>query len=95
VFLRNVSHHVTEPLGYAPALRKAVRDGGRLVVIDFDAGALWFHGGKAGDASVRRPGHGVSREDAIAEITAAGFELEKEDPRWSRPMWLLVFRAAA
>jgi SAM-dependent methyltransferase len=95
VFLRNVYHHVTEPLGFARALRQAVRDGGRLVVIDFDPGALWFHGGRPDDTSARRPGHGVSRQDAIRELSAAGFQLEKEEAAWSGPMWLLMFSARA
>jgi SAM-dependent methyltransferase len=93
VVLRNVYHHVTEPTPYARALRRAVRDGGRLAVIDFDAGALGFHGGRPADTSVRRPGHGVTRADAIAELSAAGFRLEREEPHWSAPMWLLVFVA--
>jgi 2-polyprenyl-3-methyl-5-hydroxy-6-metoxy-1,4-benzoquinol methylase len=93
VLLRNVYHHVTDPVAFARALRKAVRDGGALVVVDFETGALWFHGGRPDDAAARRPGHGVSRAAAIKEITAAGFVVEKEFPDWSRPMWLTVFRA--
>jgi ubiquinone/menaquinone biosynthesis C-methylase UbiE len=93
VVLRNVYHHVTEPTPYARALRRAVRDGGRLAVIDFDTGALWLHGGRPDDTSARRAGHGVSRQDAIRELTAAGFQLEKEEASWSGPMWLLIFTA--
>jgi hypothetical protein len=51
--------------------------------------ALWFHGG-APDGS-RRPGHGVSRADAIAEFLAAGFVVREEVPKWSSPLWLVVF----
>jgi SAM-dependent methyltransferase len=93
VLLRNVYHHVQDPDAFARALRRAVPDGGCLVVIDFDADALWFHGGRPGDTSVRRPGHGVNRPEAIAELTGAGFVLEKEIPDWSGPMWLMIFRA--
>ena len=93
LLLRNVYHHVQDPRGFALALRRALQDEGRLVVIDFDAGALWFHGGRPDDASARRAGHGVNRADAIAELTAAGFQLEKEIPDWSGPMWLAMFRA--
>ena len=95
LLLRNVYHHVQDPQAFAPALRRAVRDEGRLVVIDFDTNALWFHGGRPGDTSVRRPGHGVDRADAIAELTAAGFQLEKEIADWGSPMWLLMFRATS
>jgi hypothetical protein len=60
-----------------------------VAVIDFAPGALWFHGG-APDGT-RRPGHGVSRADAIAEFTAAGFVVREEVPDWSGPLWLVVF----
>jgi ubiquinone/menaquinone biosynthesis C-methylase UbiE len=93
VFLRNVYHHVTEPAAFARELRRAVKLGGALVVVDFEPGSLWFHGGRPDDAAARRAGHGVSRREAIAEIEAAGFRLEAQDPRWSSPMWLAVFRA--
>jgi len=93
LLLRNVYHHVQDPLAFAAALRRAVRDDGRLVLVDFNTGALWFHGGRPGDTSVRRPGHGVERGAAIAELTAAGFQLEREIPDWSGPMWLAIFRA--
>src|SRR4051812_21854192 len=92
VFLRNVYHHVTDPVAFAGSLRAAVRDDGRLVIVDFDEGALWLHGDAPGDAPPRRAGHGVNRAAAIAEIEAAGFRLEREIADWSAPMWLLVFR---
>jgi hypothetical protein len=95
LLLRNVYHHVQDPQAFARALRRAVRDDGRLVVIDFDTGALWFHGGRPGDTSVRRPGHGVDRAAAIAELSAAGFQLECQIRDWSGPMWLAIFRATS
>jgi hypothetical protein len=69
-----------------------VRDGGALVVVDFETRALWFHGGRPDDTAARQPGHGVSRQNAITEMTAAGFRIEKEDPRWGESMWMLIFR---
>lgn len=93
LFLRNVYHHVTEPASFGRELRKALQDDGRLVVVDFEAGALWFHGGRPGDAPERRPGHGVARTAAIAELRTAGFEVERQVPDWNGPMWLVVFRA--
>jgi SAM-dependent methyltransferase len=92
VFMRNVYHHVQDPEAFAASVRRAVRPNGRVVVMDFDPGSLWFHGGRPDGASDRRPGHGVSRAAAIAEFRAAGFRLEHEAPRWSQPMWLVMFR---
>jgi SAM-dependent methyltransferase len=95
VFMRNVYHHVREPEPFARSVRRAVRAGGRLVVMDFEPGALWFHRGRPSDTSIRRPGHGVSMTDAAAELGAAGFIVERQIPRWSGPMWLVLLRRAA
>lgn len=92
VLLRNVYHHVSEPPAFLESVTRALRPGGRVVVIDFEPGALWFHGGRPDDASERRPGHGVAQQAAADEFAAAGFRLEQSAPRWSRPMWLSVFR---
>ncbi|HSC27930.1 MAG TPA: class I SAM-dependent methyltransferase [Vicinamibacterales bacterium] len=94
VFMRNVYHHVSDPEAFAVSVRRAVRSGGRLAVMDFEPGALWFLGGRPADTSEPRTGHGVSRAQALAEFTAAGFRLEREDSRWSGPMWLMLFSTA-
>jgi ubiquinone/menaquinone biosynthesis C-methylase UbiE len=94
VFMRNVYHHVRNPERFASSLARAVRPGGVLVIIDFEPGALWLHGGKPDEAG-RRPGHGVSRRDAITEITTAGFTVREEVARWSGPMWLVAFERTA
>lgn len=91
VLMRNVYHHVTDPAGFLTAVRRALRPGGRVVVIDFEPGALWFHGGRPADAPERRPGHGVSQSAAAAEFEAGGFRVEISDSSWSRPLWLTVF----
>jgi SAM-dependent methyltransferase len=91
LLLRNVYHHVTNPEQFLTSVKRALRPGGRVIVIDFEPGALWFHGGRPGDASERRPGHGVSQAAAAAEFEAAGFRVETSQPRWSRPMWLSVW----
>ena len=90
LLLRNVYHHVTNPERFLASVKRALRPDGRVFVIDFEPGALWFHGGRPGDASERRPGHGVSQAAAAAEFQAAGFRVETSHPRWSRPMWLTV-----
>ena len=95
VFLRNVYHHIASPDAFAASLRRAVRPGGRLAVIDFEPGAFWFHGGRPEEASERRAGHGVSRAEVKAEITGAGFGLESEITDWSGPLWMIIFTAPA
>ena len=92
LLLRNVYHHIRNPEVFAASVAKAVRTDGRLVLIDFEPGALWFHGGRPDDTAERRPGHGVSRRHVEREMASAGFRLEREIPDWSGPMWLMVFR---
>jgi ubiquinone/menaquinone biosynthesis C-methylase UbiE len=92
VFLRNVYHHIQDPAAFGKSLRNTVRPGGRLAVIDFDPGAMWFLRGRPGGASERRTGHGVSLADARAELVAAGFQVERETYEWNRPLWLIVLR---
>jgi ubiquinone/menaquinone biosynthesis C-methylase UbiE len=91
LLLRNVYHHVTNPERFLASVKRALRPGGRVIVIDFEPGALWFHGARPGDASERRPGHGVAQAAAAAEFQAAGFRVETSQPRWSWPMWLSSF----
>jgi SAM-dependent methyltransferase len=92
LLMRAVYHHISTPPAFLAELRKAVKPGGRAVIVDFEPGALWFHGGRPDDASARRPGHGVAMREAIAEFEAAGFRLEASDASWSRPLWLALLR---
>ena len=92
VLLRNVYHHVRDSAAFIGDIRRTMRPDGLVVVIDFEPGALWFHGTRPDDSSVRRPGHGVAQQAAIAEFAAAGFRAEHVRASWSRPMWLTTFR---
>jgi hypothetical protein len=86
--MRAVYHHIQDPGPFVESVGRALRPGGRIAVIDFEPGTLWLHGGKPD--GTRRPGHGVSRRDALAEFAAAGFVVREEHPDWSRPLWLAV-----
>ena len=87
--MRAVHHHIQDPPAFVGSLARAVRPGGSVAVIDFEPGALWFHDGPP-DGS-RRPGHGVSRADAITAFRAAAFTVREEVLDWSGPLWLVVF----
>jgi ubiquinone/menaquinone biosynthesis C-methylase UbiE len=92
LYLRHVFHHFNDPSAMARALYDSVAPRGRVVVIDF--GPHWFLGliapvaSGSGDAR----GHGVTAEDVIAHLRAAGFTLERQDPEWTRGSFMVMMR---
>lgn len=81
IYLRTVFHHVADTRAFAAALAKAVRPGGRVGVIDFAAGGLWFHGAD----------HGVSAQDVIDAGRQAGLTLVHQTMNWGGGTYLVVF----
>jgi ubiquinone/menaquinone biosynthesis C-methylase UbiE len=75
VFLREVYHHLSEPIAMDRALYRAVRPGGRLAIIDFEPTPL--AGPRPSAVPANRGGHGVPKRLVIDELTAAGFKLTK------------------
>jgi ubiquinone/menaquinone biosynthesis C-methylase UbiE len=72
IFLREVYHHLTDPIGMDRSLYRALRPSGRLAVIDFEPAP-----GTRPPAGVpaNRGGHGVPKHIVVQELTQAGFEL--------------------
>jgi hypothetical protein len=62
---------------------RSVEPGGRIAVIDFAPGQLWFHGRD----------HGVDPDEVVAVFAAAGTRLVRRDDRWGGPTFLLVFES--
>jgi ubiquinone/menaquinone biosynthesis C-methylase UbiE len=81
VYLRAVFHHLDDQPGFARAIARAVRPGGRVAVIDFPPGSLWFHGAD----------HGVTPDAVIAAFAAAGLEVAQRTDDWGGGMFLIVF----
>jgi ubiquinone/menaquinone biosynthesis C-methylase UbiE len=94
VFLRNVYHHIANPDAFAASLRRAVKPGARLAVIDFEPGWFFLQNRPDG-ASERRDGHGVARAQVKAEMATAGFAFVREIADWGGPLWLLLFGVPA
>jgi SAM-dependent methyltransferase len=84
VYLRMVFHHVADRAAFAAAAVRAVRPGGRIAIIDFAPGTLWFH----------RAGHGVRPEDVETAFALAGWRVRERVDDWGGGMYLLVFEAA-
>ena len=91
VFLRTVYHHLTRPDTIAADLFSAVREGGRLAVIDFPPSRWLSVISLVEGVPDDRGGHGVSAETVIHEITAAGFVLEERIDDWGAGRYCLVF----
>lgn len=69
MFMRNVYHHITEPVAFNKSLFATARPGARLAIIDApDFGSELPKGVPA-----NRGGHGVPERVVIDELTAAGF----------------------
>lgn len=83
-FLSDTYHHFEYPESMLASIRRALRPGGTLVVIDFEkipgASSAWILG------HVRAP-----RETVVGEIEAAGFSL-LEDRKFLRENYFLKFR---
>lgn len=83
-FFHDVLHHVDKRAEYLKTLAKYVKPGGRVVIIDLDASLP--------DASHKdEPELQVTREEARAWLTAAGFEFAEEVP-FVKEKWFVIYR---
>jgi SAM-dependent methyltransferase len=81
IYMRMMLHHVADRKAFARDVVRSVEPGGRVAVIDFAPGRLWFHGRD----------HGVAPEDIASAFTGAGCTLRRRDDRWGGPTFLLLF----
>lgn len=81
LYLRHVFHHLDDRRGMVDRLARAVRSGGRIAIIDFPPGALWFHGAD----------HGVTADAARQVFDDAGWRLRERRDDWGGGSYLLVF----
>ena len=85
IYMRTMLHHVSDRGAFARDVVRSVAVGGRIAVIDFAPGHLWFHGGD----------HGVAPEAVVAAFSEAGCTLRLRDDHWGGPAFLLVFECEA
>jgi len=70
IFMRNVCHHIPNRTVYFRRLKKLLREGGRVAILEYrKAKRFTFHG---------LFGHYVPKEKIIKEMTQAGFQLEED-----------------
>jgi len=84
IYMRRVYHHLTDPATIGRGLREALRPGGRLAVIDFFSPRWMFW--------LR---HGIAADVLVAQLSTAGFALERRIDRWSPVDYCIVFRRPA
>jgi ubiquinone/menaquinone biosynthesis C-methylase UbiE len=92
-FLRSVYHHLSKPEPILASLRRSLRAGGRLAVIDFRP-TRWLALWTPKDVPADRGGHGVAPEIVIREAEAAGFVRFALDEDWPAG-WLFAHYAVA
>ena len=81
----DVHHHIDRREQYFRKLRASLKPGGRVAIIDWQAGKL-----PVGPP----PDHKLAREEVIPEMTAAGYVLG-EEPRVLPHQYFLIFTPAA
>jgi len=69
VLMRGVYHHLERPEPLLSDVLRALRPGGRLVIVDF-APSVWL---APWDSAEQRGGHGVAAAAVVREATHAGF----------------------
>ena len=90
LLLRLVYHHLVAPQEMITEFRRVLRPRGRIAIIDMIPQTYLPDVRGVPD----RGGHGVTPEDVIAEMVAAGFTLETRQDEWTgrSERFCLVFR---
>ena len=89
IFVRGAYHHFTDPVEMNRSLRRALRPGGTLAVMDFPPRLLlkpWTPKGIPGN----RGGHGIPRFLLEEELDAAGFEPVRAFADWAGGKYCIV-----
>jgi SAM-dependent methyltransferase len=83
ITMRMVMHHVNDPAMFVRDLRRSLRAGGRVGVVDFAPGVMPH----------LRHDHGVDPRTVVDAFSAAGFTTIIRDDQWGGRTYLMVFRA--
>jgi ubiquinone/menaquinone biosynthesis C-methylase UbiE len=91
ILLRRVYHHFQNPAAMQTSMRRALKEGGLLLIIDFGTKRSWD---RPQGLPESRKGHGIDKDLLVSEMELAGFGLVR-DLAWEDGDYALLFRAVA
>ena len=91
ILLRRVYHHFQNPAAMQASMRRSLKDGGLLLIVDFGPKRSWD---RPEGVPESREGHGIDKELLVSEMELAGFGLVRDLP-WEDGDYALLFRAVA
>jgi ubiquinone/menaquinone biosynthesis C-methylase UbiE len=95
ILLRGVYHHLTRPNETLEGLKRALKPGGRLLVVDFPP-SIWLKPWTPQGLPANRHGQGVESDVVVTEASAAGFEevrlIEDWPTGWFTDLYGLLLR---
>jgi ubiquinone/menaquinone biosynthesis C-methylase UbiE len=95
IYMIGVYHHITDPVATDASIFRALRPGGKLVIVDFRP-TLWLRLFTPKGIPANRGGHGIPEKILEDEVTRAGFQIERKFDHWGNSWFLsnycVVFR---
>lgn len=81
ILVRAAYHDLSSRADFNRSLRRALKAGGVMAIIEYDQGTQEY-----------QSGHGIGRTRLIEELTAAGFAVERVMETWSGHAYCVLFR---
>jgi ubiquinone/menaquinone biosynthesis C-methylase UbiE len=92
IVLRRVYHHLTAPAEMDASLRRSLKPGGALAVIDFPPRKWLSESNPVEGVPTNRGGHGIPEKILVEELKAAGFVVEKVVEDWPEESYCVFAR---
>jgi ubiquinone/menaquinone biosynthesis C-methylase UbiE len=90
IILRRVYHHLTAPMEIDASLRRALKPGGQLAIIDFPPRKWLTLSDPVKGVPANRGGHGIPQKILLDELTKAGFRIDKVLNDWPEDSYCVI-----